>query len=279
MKNMVRIIAVTGGKGGTGKSTVAVSLAHELSKKEKVLLVDSDVDCPDDHLILGISRTHQRTVSQRIPKIDKESCKKCGICGSVCKTKAIVAIPEKDPFLIPEQCNGCGACKIACPNDSISWDKKIVGEIYKGKKDKLGLLSGEMRANEPVSEFIVNALNKDIGNIKDNFDYVIIDTAAGTHCPVIAAIKNAQTAIAVTEPTPLGHHDLNAILKILKKTGVRSKIVVNRSDLGNISQIKELSKLYDTKIALEIPFSKKIIDSYCNAEPIEIPNIISLVER
>ena len=50
------IIGVTGGKGGTGKSTVATALAVELAKNSKVLLVDADVECPNDHLLLNIER-------------------------------------------------------------------------------------------------------------------------------------------------------------------------------------------------------------------------------
>ncbi|MBD3310595.1 P-loop NTPase, partial [Candidatus Woesearchaeota archaeon] len=45
-------IAITGGKGGTGKSTIAVALASLISKNKDVLLIDADVDCPDDHLLL-----------------------------------------------------------------------------------------------------------------------------------------------------------------------------------------------------------------------------------
>jgi len=49
-------VAVTGGKGGAGKSTIAVNLAIALSKMNyKTLLVDSDVENPNDHLFLGVN--------------------------------------------------------------------------------------------------------------------------------------------------------------------------------------------------------------------------------
>ena len=88
---MVKIIGITGGKGGTGKSTVATALAFELAKVRKVLLVDADVDCPNDHLLLSIKRNNLETVYQRIPKFDVKKCSKCGKCGQVCKTNAIVS--------------------------------------------------------------------------------------------------------------------------------------------------------------------------------------------
>ena len=108
------IIGVTGGKGGTGKSTIATALAFELAKKNKVLLVDADADCPNDHLILGIERKLVKNVYQRVPKWDFEKCIKCGLCGKICKTKAIVAIKRKYPIFIQQQCNGCGVCDNVC---------------------------------------------------------------------------------------------------------------------------------------------------------------------
>jgi len=67
-------ISITGGKGGTGKSTVATALAYELAKeqKEKVLLVDLDVDCPNDHLALSVKREKVKDVYQPIPEFDME---------------------------------------------------------------------------------------------------------------------------------------------------------------------------------------------------------------
>jgi len=81
---MTKIIGITGGKGGTGKSTVATAMAYELAKKNKVLLVDADVDCPNDHLLLTIERKHLKTIEQRIPNFKLNKCTKCGSCGKVC---------------------------------------------------------------------------------------------------------------------------------------------------------------------------------------------------
>jgi len=273
----MKTIAITGGKGGTGKSTVATALAYELSKKSKVLLVDADVDCPNDHLILGIQLKKINSVMQRIPNFNKEKCAKCGRCGEVCKPNAIVSIKDKFPIFIPTQCNGCGSCKIACPNNAISWDEKEIGEIFFGTKENLSLLSGSLKVSEPVSEFIVNQLNKKIEK-SVGYDYVIIDTAAGTHCPVIAALENAEKIIAVTEPTPLGVHDLEQILKLLSIMKKKSKIIINRSDLGDSNKVKELSKRYNSKVLLEIKFSKEIVDAYSNNKPIIIKGLLEVIK-
>jgi len=126
----MKIIGITGGKGGTGKSTIATAIAFELSKNSKVLVVDADVDCPNDHLLLNVKRKEIKKVYQRIPKWDFDKCTLCGRCGDVCVTKAIVAPQKIKPIFIPSQCNGCGSCEIVCPVGAISLDSKIIGTIY-----------------------------------------------------------------------------------------------------------------------------------------------------
>ena len=276
---MTEIIAITGGKGGTGKSTVATALAYELSKKNSVLLVDADVDCPNDHLLLNIQRKELKTVYQRIPKIDSDKCILCGKCGQVCKPHALITLKDKKPIFIQEQCNGCGACEIVCSEKAITWQNKEIGKLYKGSRDNLKLLSGDLKTNQPVSEFIVNHLNEEIEKIKENYDYIIIDTAAGTHCPVIASFELANKVIAVTEPTPLGVHDLDIILKLLKKINKKVSEIVNRFDIGDIQKVNDLIIKYDTKIVFEIPFSKEIVDSYSKGNPIQINNILEVLKK
>jgi MinD superfamily P-loop ATPase len=273
------IIAFTGGKGGTGKSTVATALALEISKEKNVLLIDADVDCPNDHLLLGIDRKKFRGVHQRIPEIDLKRCIRCGECGKVCKTKAIVSIKGREPLIIPDQCNGCGSCKMICPERAISWDTKQIGVIYEGRKGNLDLLSGELEPNQPISERIVARLNKEMKKRKAGYDLIIIDTAAGTHCPVIEALKEADKIFAVTEPTPLGAHDLGIILEVIRRIGKEAQIIINRSDIGDPKEILELSKKTSSGIIMEIPYSTDIARSYSDDKGIAIQGIIRLIEK
>ncbi len=274
----MKIIGITGGKGGTGKSTVATALAFQLAKEHKVLLIDADVDCPNDHLLLNIERKFIKSVKQRIPKWDLEKCTKCGLCGTVCKSNAIVSIPKHTPIFIKEQCNGCGSCKFKCPVNAIYWDEKEIGKIHEGHNYNIDFLSGELKSSEPVSEFIVNSLNEIIETKKEKYDYIIIDTAAGTHCPVIAALEMCDTVFAVTEPTPLGQHDLEIILELLKELKINSNIVLNRSDIGDEELIIKLGKNYNSKIISKIPFSKDIVDNYSKGIPIVNKEILNLIE-
>ena len=274
-----KIIGITGGKGGTGKSTVATALAFKLAKKFKILLVDADVDCPNDHLLLNVKRNFYKNVEQRIPLWDFKKCIKCGLCSSVCKTNAIVAIKDKNPIFVPTQCNGCGACVLRCPEQAISWSKKEIGKICIGQNYGIDLLSGELKANEPISEFVVNSLKELIEKKKNDYDYIIIDTAAGTHCPVIAALEVCDKIFAVTEPTSLGSHDLELILQLVKKLQIKTDIILNRSDIGDKNIISNLVKKYHSEIIAEIPYLKDVILKSIKGEPFENDNIDKIVKK
>jgi len=262
-------IAITGGKGGTGKSTVATALTIELSKKNKVLLIDADVECPDDDIILSIALRKIKDVETMIPEIDKTKCIKCGKCSEVCRENAIVQIKGEFPILIKEQCNGCRTCKIACPVNAISEERQKIGEISIGEKGNITLISGKTKPGIEESSLIVHAVKKYIKEKQKDYDYIIVDTAAGTHCPVIAALLDVDLGIAVTEPTPLGNHDLILILELMKQLNIESKIVLNRSDIAGKEIIEKTSKKFNSEIIAEIPYSKKIQQAYSNGEPIK----------
>ncbi|MBN3037727.1 MAG: ATP-binding protein [Candidatus Diapherotrites archaeon] len=272
-------IAVTGGKGGTGKSTVATALAFELAKRHKVLLVDADVDCPDDHLILAIKRSKVDTVTKTIPVLDKNLCTRCGRCAEVCKMSAVIHRRGDHPVFIEEQCSGCGACMLACPVGAIGKASKEIGFIFEGEGRGVRLLSGELKVSEVVSEFVVNALKRHLKKIESGFDYVVIDTAAGTHCDVISALEGVKLAFAVTEPTPLGEHDLSLILELLGKLDVPAKVVLNRAGIAPPYGIKRIAERFGAEVAVEIPYSEEVFKAYSLGEPVKVPAIISLAER
>jgi len=263
-------IAITGGKGGTGKSTVATALAIELAKKNKVLLIDADADCPNDHLILSIKRKKAKDVFQLIPKWNFKKCIKCGKCGLVCKQHAIVSIKGKYPIFIPEQCNGCKACMFVCPTNAIKKDKKRIGSIYYGKKENISFVSGELEPNQPSSEFIINAINDYVKSKQDKYDFIIVDTAAGTHCDVISALET------VTEPTPLGEHDVELILELLKILKIPTRIILNKADIGDKNLIEKTANKFKTKIIAEVPYKKLILWAYSKGIPIKDKNIAKI---
>jgi len=93
-------------------------------------------------------------------------------------------------------------------------------------------------------------------------EIVLFDTAPGTHCPVITALLGSDLAFCVTEPTPMGTHDLNLILDLCQKLKVSAKVILNQADLGDKKGVKKIVKKFKTKIEKEIPYSKRLVEAY-----------------
>ena len=271
-------IAITGGKGGTGKSTIATALAVKLSEDSQTMIIDADVDCPNDHLILNIEREKISDIFQPIPVINREKCQKCGRCAKVCREHAIIFIEEEYPVLISDQCIGCSACMIACPFGAIEKGKKKIGTIYQGNSGNLKFFSAETEIGIEEESPIVNALKKEIEKKEKEFDFLIFDTSPGTHCNVISALQGSDLAICVTEPTPLGAHDLKLILKLLQILKIPAKVLLNKADIGEKKLIKKIIDEFESEIVAEIPYDRKIVESYSNGEIIKNSSINNLVE-
>jgi len=264
-------IAITGGKGGTGKSMVATSLANYLAENHSVLLVDADVECPDDHLLIGIERKVVKAVWQFIPKFDLEICRKCGRCSQVCKEKAIFWMKGRYPIFFPELCIGCSACRLACPFGAIKEGRRKMGTIYSGKA-KFDFLGGELEVGQEEAGPVVNEL-KNTAERLGTYDFILIDTAAGTHCNVISALLGCDLALAVAEPTPFGSHDLRLILGLCRVLDVPVKIVLNKAGIGSEDEIEKIAGEFKTEIITKIPFSKSILKAYSQGRPVRHPSI------
>jgi MinD superfamily P-loop ATPase len=271
-------IAITGGKGGTGKSVIATALAVELAKKNKVLLVDADVDCPNDHLILGIKRKKVKNIYQTKPVWDLKKCIKCGKCSEACRANAIVFVKEKYPIFVPDLCIGCNACRIVCPTKAIGKGKQQIGMIYSGNNYGVDLVTGEMAIGYEEAGPVVNALKQYVSEIKKKYDYVIFDTAAGAHCNVISALLGCDKAIGVTEPTPLGRYDLELILKLAKTLKIPVNVVLNKAGVGDRALIESTANKYKTRIIAEVPYKKEIIEAYSKGIPIKEKGILDVVK-
>lgn len=271
----MKIIGITGGKGGVGKSTFSVLLANKLiSQGKKVVLADCDVECPNDYLLLGEKLNHSKgKVFANFPKLDKSKCQKCGLCAQNCRSNAIFQSPGRYPEFLKELCSGCSLCWNICPQKAIGIQKKLIGEIFENKINNNFLLI-TTRSVGIVDESgpIVTQAKKYALNLakKIKADYLLIDTAVGMHCGVIRALINCGKIYAVTEPTPLGAHDLDLILQLIKKLKISVEAVINQADLGNQKLILKIIKNYNLDIAYKIPYSKKIVSAYSQGKLKEV---------
>jgi len=264
-------IGITGGKGGTGKSTVAVLMATELlNKGKKVILCDCDVECPNDYLLLGQKlRKPVKKIYAEFPKLIEKKCTKCGLCVKTCRSNAIFQAPGQYPIFIKNLCSGCGACWIVCPFGAIKPKKEEIGQVYLNEpqapnSELFYLITGMAKPGLEETGPVVAKLKEFTLKFakKIRADVVLFDTAAGTHCPVINALLDLDFAFTVTEPTPMGAYDLSLILDLCKKLKVPAKVILNQSDLGKKQEVKKIARKYRIKIEKEIPYSREIVEAY-----------------
>ena len=258
------IISVASGKGGTGKTTVAVNLALSL---ENVQLIDCDVEEPNVHILLQ-PRIHETIpVCTRIPVISEELCDYCGKCSAFCAYNALFVAPQT-VMVFPELCHNCGGCSLVCPKSAINEKGRQIGIVRKGDAKGVDVVYGELNVGEPMSVPLIREVKKQIKNNKT----VIIDAPPGTACPLIASVHNSDYCILVAEPTPFGLHDLKMTVHVLKDLGIPMGVVVNRAGIGD-NKVYEYCEKENIALLMEIPFSKRIAELYSRGIPfvLEMP--------
>jgi len=277
-RKSMRLIASTGGKGGTGKSTFAILSALKFSNQgNRVLLCDCDIECPNDHLLLGIELSEPEPIYQKFPELDAEKCISCGSCSKVCRENAIMWIEGRPPIFFEDLCSGCGACWLVCPQNAIGTRKKIIGKTFESKiSENLWLITGMSEPNIAETGPVVKELKKRALKLAEKIDaeILIIDTAPGTHCNVIQALLGCEKAYIVTEPTPLGAHDAALILELLKIMKIPSEIVLNKADVGDQGIIKKIAEEYRIPITIEIPYSEQLIRAYSEGRLDKVMDLI-----
>ncbi|MFP3293549.1 MAG: P-loop NTPase [Nitrososphaeria archaeon] len=266
------MVAVTGGKGGTGKSTIAVNLAAALAEDEDLLLADLDVEGPSDHILLGTPLKDEEPINIMLPIVRYQACTRCGICAQVCDTGAIITSSDGLPVIIPRLCSGCRSCYLACPANAIEEGMRTIGYTYRtevaldGDGRSLRLVTGMLREGEEHTPPAVIATRRRA--FSERADIYLVDTAAGTSNTVATAMEGAKLAIVVTEPTPLGASDLEMMLEVADRMGVEPWIVINRHGIGSDDLIEEVARRRGSRIVSRIPYSREVVDSYVRGRPI-----------
>ncbi|MDH5187297.1 MAG: ATP-binding protein [candidate division WOR-3 bacterium] len=259
------IIAIASGKGGTGKTTVAINLALSL---DNVQLLDCDVEEPNAHIFLKPHFKEQKKAYIPVPEIDESKCNYCARCTQVCAYHAIAVLPAQNKkkgstLVFPHLCHGCGACSALCPQNAIKEINREIGIVELGNCEKIEFVHGKLNIGEAMSPPLIRQVKKHIDSKKT----VIIDTPPGTSCPVITSVKGSDFCILVTEPTPFGLNDLVLAVEVLEKLQIPYGVVVNRSDIGN-DKVDSYCKTKMIPILMHIPFDKEIALLYSKGIPL-----------
>lgn len=254
-------IAIASGKGGTGKTTVAVNLALSLAAHQSVQLVDCDVEEPNDHIFLHFRADQVRSVGKLLPRVDENLCTYCGKCSEACEFKAIAIIGNKI-LVYNDLCHGCGLCTMVCPTGAITEISHELGVIESGETDGFQFARGVLNIGEVMATPIIHELKDEL----DPNHLAILDAPPGTGCPTIAAIHGADIALLVTESTPFGLHDLRAAVGVARSLSVPVAVIINRCGIGD-DRVESYCAAEGIPIVLRIPFSREIASLYSRGIP------------
>ncbi|MCW3989723.1 MAG: ATP-binding protein [Candidatus Bathyarchaeota archaeon] len=251
-------IAVASGKGGTGKTSVAVNLALSMGK---VQVLDCDVEEPNVHILLKPKVGETFPVKLLVPKILEERCDYCGECAKFCQFNALFVAGET-AIVFPELCHSCGGCVIVCPKEAIIEEPRQIGTVIKSKAGDIDLIYGEINVGEALAVPIIAA-------VKDHIDEkrtVILDSAPGSACPLVETVHGVDFCLLVTEPTPFGLHDLEVAVEVVKILDIPMGVLVNFAGIGDRG-VYDFCEEQGIPIMMEIPFNRKIAELYSRGVP------------
>jgi MinD superfamily P-loop ATPase len=247
-------ISIASGKGGTGKTTVSVNLARTMGVA--VQLLDCDVEEPNAHLFLTGDRIKEKIVTIPIPQVDESLCDGCGECSKFCEYHAIVTFGTA-PLIFPEMCHGCGGCTRVCPKNAISEVGRRIGVVETMVSENITLTGGRLDVGVAMAPPLIRAVKE---RLQNNLP-AILDAPPGTSCPVIAAIRDADLVILVTEPTPFGLNDLSLAVDMVRELKIPFGVIINRMGSGD-ERVHSYCEKESITILLEIPDDRKIAESY-----------------
>lgn len=250
------IISVASGKGGTGKTTVAVNLALSIKKSHPVQFLDCDVEEPNAHFFLKPNISESPPVFIPVPEVIEEKCTYCGKCAEVCAYNAIAVL--KDTVMVfPELCHGCGGCQLLCPEGAIRETGKRIGIIEFGSSDNLQFIHGKLDIGQAMSPPLIRAVKKHINHTRT----IIIDVPPGTSCPVIEAVKGSDFVLLVTEPTPFGLNDLQLAVETMEELIIPFGVIINRADIGD-RKVQDYCEKENIPVLMTIPMDRDIAVAY-----------------
>jgi MinD superfamily P-loop ATPase len=258
-------IAVASGKGGTGKTTVATSLALSLSDNYKVAFLDCDVEAPNGHLFLQPELTETSDAVIRIPHIDKDICSLCGTCVEVCQFHALAKV-GKTIMVFPQLCHGCGSCTWNCPAHAIEEVPNPIGQMMRGSTPQgIHFGHGVLTISEPMATPIIRQLKRLEKNA--GHEITILDAPPGASCSVVETLRGSDFAILVTEPTPFGLHDLGQMQGIVEDMNIPAGVIINRQN-GSFQPLIDFCEEHHLPILMQIPFERRIAEGIAQGIPL-----------
>ena len=261
-------IVVASGKGGTGKTLVATSLALVAAEQGSAALLDCDVEAPNAGLFLKPRLNGRLEVAIPIPQVDESLCTHCGRCGEVCQYHALAVLPQK-VLVFADLCHGCGSCALVCPTQAIIEVSHRIGVIESGQATGIAFVQGTLDVGQAMATPVIRRLksySREAGLSAS--EVIVLDAPPGTACPVIETLRGADVALLVTEPTPFGLHDLQLAVGVARDAlRLPVGVVINKVGIGD-EGVESYCQQENIPVVLRIPLDRRIAAAYSEGNPL-----------
>jgi len=255
-------IAVASGKGGTGKTFLTTNLARVLNDMHpgEITCLDCDVEEPNAHIFFHPQKYEQEEIAIRAPvEIDPRGCTGCGKCVEVCNFNARAVI-KGQVLLFQELCHACGACSFICPEKAIIEGRRVIGDLFSGKKPLPLHYGALLRGEGGMTPRLITKVRERGGR-----GINILDAPPGTACPAVTAVKNTDLCVLVTDPTPFGRHDLQLAVNMVRTLNQEPVVIVNRAHYPD-ELLRDYCQKAEVQIIGEIPDDRSIARIYSRGE-------------
>jgi MinD superfamily P-loop ATPase len=270
----MKSLVILSGKGGVGKSSIVASLALIISKYKKVVCADCDVDGSNLSILFSKSieayEEWENLSTNEIAVIDQEKCSGCGKCVDNCYFNALEF--KNNKLNVKDfSCEGCGVCKLVCPNNAITLEPIDNAKIgFANTKYNFKIASAQLFPGSSGSGKVVFEVKNKAKKIEPSADLMIIDSAAGIGCPVIASVTGNDYALIVTEPTAPGYEDMLRAIDIIKQFNINYSIIINKFDINEkyCKLIEDFAKENNITIIKKIAFDKCFVYAMVDQIPL-----------
>ncbi len=254
-------IVILSGKGGTGKTSVAASLA--ILAGPDAVIADCDVDAANMHLLLRPDfKESSDFYGGTLAVINSDECTSCGLCLEKCRFGAIT-ISRQLYSVNSFECEGCGYCSIICPVTAIDMVPRKTGKLYISKT-RAGnqMVHATMEAGAENSGKLVTKVKQEAKLIagENALPYIIVDGSPGLGCPVVASLSGADMVVLVTEPSVSALHDLRRVSRVIENFRIKTVGIINKSDIndGKVSEIRKFFEKEGIREIASIPYSSEV---------------------
>ncbi len=259
----MREIVVLSGKGGTGKTSVALSFA---ALADAVIIADCDVDAPDLAIVLD-PQVEQTSpfLGGDLATVDPLRCDGCGACEAHCRFHAIKVGPDEVARVDEIACEGCGVCEVVCPAKAIRLRPVVTGHHYRSGTRHGTLIHADLGAGRDNSGKLVARVRDEARQAasREGAELVLSDGPPGIGCAAIAALSGAELALVVTEPSVSSLHDFERLAELIRHFGVEAVLCVNKHDVNRdlTTQLETRATELGIEPVGRIPYDRAVTDA------------------